>query len=53
MSDNVLSKSAYKATINVPIDYVDIAEWLMNLPDAEYQRCAPPDHIACGSTTGG
>lgn len=52
MSDNVLSKSAYKATINVPIDYVDIAEWLMNLPDAEYQRCAPPDHIACGSTTG-
>jgi hypothetical protein len=24
---------------------------LLNLPDAEYQRCAPPDHIAAGSTT--
>ncbi len=51
MSDAVLSKSAFKATINAPIDHVDIAEWLMNLADAEYQRCAPPDHIACGSTT--
>ncbi len=44
-------KSAFKATINAPIEHVDIATWLMNLPDAEYQRCAPPDHIACGSTT--
>jgi hypothetical protein len=24
---------------------------LLNLPDTEYQRCAPPDHIAAGSTT--
>ena len=22
----------------------------MHLPDAEYQRCAPPDHIAAGAT---
>ncbi len=51
MSDNVLSNSAYTATIQAPLDLIDIAGWLMNLPDAEYQRCAPPDHIACGSTT--
>ena len=25
--------------------------WLFNLPDAEYQRCCPPDHVAAGSTT--
>lgn len=52
MSDHILSKSAYKAVIHAPIQHVDIADWLMTLPDAEYQRCAPPDHIACGSTTG-
>ena len=51
MSDNLLSHSAYKAVINAPLEHVDIASWLMMLPDAEYQRCAPPDHIACGSTT--
>ena len=30
---------------------VDIADWLLHLPDAEYQRCALPDHIAAGTTT--
>ena len=30
---------------------VDIADWLFHLPDAEYQRCAPPDQKAAGSTT--
>jgi hypothetical protein len=43
--------SAYSAVIDAPIELVDIATWLLNLPDAEYQRCAPPDHIAGGSTT--
>jgi hypothetical protein len=51
MSDQILSKSAYTAVINAPIDRVDIADWLLNLPEAEYQRCAPPDHIAAGYTT--
>ena len=51
MSDQVISQSAYTAVINAPIDAVDIAGWLLHLPDAEYQRCAPPDHIACGYTT--
>jgi len=37
--------------VQAPIEQVDIANWLLNLPDAEYQRCCPPDHIAAGSTT--
>lgn len=49
--DKVLVQSAYTAVIHAPIGRVDIAAWLLNLPDAEYQRCAPPDHIAAGSTT--
>jgi hypothetical protein len=51
MSDQILSQSAYTAVINAPIDWVDIADWLLNLPEAEYQRCAPPDHIAAGYIT--
>src|SRR5262249_27192631 len=34
-----------------PVERVDIADWLLHLPDAEYRRCAPPDHIAAGTTT--
>jgi hypothetical protein len=36
--------------INAPLEKVDIADWLFNLPDAEYQRCSPA-HIAAGHTT--
>ncbi|MDM0079795.1 hypothetical protein QTI17_04240 [Variovorax sp. J31P179] len=49
-SDLVLSQSAFSHVIDVPIEQVDIGKWLFGLPEAEYQRCAPPDHIACGST---
>lgn len=49
-TDLVLSESAYRHVVDVPVESVDIADWLMNLPDAEYQRCAPPDHIAAGAT---
>jgi hypothetical protein len=48
--DSILSQSAYSADIDVPIDQIDIADWLFNLPEAEYQRCCAPDHIAAGTT---
>lgn len=41
-SDLVLSESTVHAPIRAPIGKVDIATWLFGLPDAEYQRCAPP-----------
>jgi hypothetical protein len=49
-TDLVLSASAFSHIIDVPFEKVDIAKWLFALPDAEYQRCAPPDHIAAGAT---
>ncbi len=49
--DRILSLSAYTADIDVPLDQVDIADWLLTLPEAEYQRCCVPDHIASGITT--
>lgn len=49
-NDLILSQSAFSHVIDVDVSKVDIAQWLFNLPDAEYQRCAPPDHIAAGAT---
>ena len=51
LTDMVLVESEKTATIHAPVERVDIAGWLLHLPDAEYQRCAPPDHIAAGATT--
>jgi hypothetical protein len=48
-TDMVLVESENTATIHAPVERVDIADWLLHLPDAEYQRCAPPDHIAAGA----
>lgn len=50
LTDTLLSQSAFSADIDVPIEKIDIADWLFNLAEAEYQRCCPPDHIAAGST---
>ncbi|TXI88507.1 MAG: hypothetical protein E6Q36_05470 [Chryseobacterium sp.] len=38
--ENALSHSSVSAIINAPIEKVNIADWLLNLPDAEYQRCS-------------
>ncbi|GAA0545018.1 hypothetical protein FHS83_000580 [Rhizomicrobium palustre] len=51
LKDRILSQSAYSAEIDVPLEKIDIADWLFTLPEAEYQRCCMPDHIAAGVTT--
>ena len=48
--DRTLSLSTVTAIINAPFEKVNIADWLFNLPDAEYQRCSHA-HIAAGTTT--
>ena len=47
MSDTIITESSATAIVNAPIEFVDIAEWVFTLPDAEYQRCSPA-HIAAG-----
>ncbi|MER7680703.1 hypothetical protein [Streptomyces sp. NPDC096934] len=37
--------------MNAPIEKIDIGAWLLSLPSPEYERCAPPDHIAAGAST--
>ena len=51
MTGRILSQSTFSHLIDVPIECIDIADWLFNLPEAEYQRCCPPDHIAAGATS--
>jgi hypothetical protein len=53
MTDRILSHSSFSHIVDVPIERIDIADWLFNLPEAEYQRCCPPDHIAAGATSTG
>lgn len=48
--DRTLSLSTVTAIINAPFEKVNIADWLFNLPEAEYQRCSHA-HIAAGTTT--
>ena len=47
----LVSKSETTAKVEAPIESVDLADWVLNLPDAEYQRCAPGEHLAAGRTT--
>src|SRR5277367_332002 len=48
--DRTLSLSTVTAIIQAPIEKVNIADWLLHLPDAEYQRCSHA-HIAGASST--
>jgi hypothetical protein len=50
MDENTLVESRFTATIDAPIEKVDIPAWCFTLPESEYQR-ASPAHNACGTTT--
>jgi len=49
-NDYTLSLSTVTATIHAPIEKINIADWVLHLPDTEYQRCSTA-HIAAGATT--
>jgi hypothetical protein len=50
-TDNpTLVESSVSATINAPIEKIDIPAWCYSLPDSEYQACSPA-HCAAGATT--
>ncbi len=50
MENNTLVKSSFSATINAPIEKVDIPSWCFTLPESEYQSCSPA-HCSAGATT--
>lgn len=48
--DMQISNATCSCVIHAPIEKVDLATWLFKLPEGEYRRCCPPDHISCGTT---
>lgn len=50
MESNTLVESSFSATINAPIEKIDIPVWCFSLPEAEYQWCSPA-HCSAGVTT--
>jgi hypothetical protein len=49
MPNPTIAEPSFSHIINAPTERVDIADWLLHLPNAEHQRCCPPAHIACGT----
>lgn len=47
----LLTTATDSAPVEAPLPVIDIGDWLLHLPDAEYQRCAPGQHMAAGVTT--
>jgi hypothetical protein len=50
MEDNTIVKSSFSATINAPIEKIDIPSWCFTLPESEYQACSPA-HCSAAATT--
>jgi hypothetical protein len=50
MSQPEIVDSSFTATINAPLEKIDLPAWAFSLPDAEYQGCSPA-HVAAGFTT--
>jgi len=50
MEDNTLVQSSFSATIDAPIEKVDITAWCFGLSESEYQSCSPA-HVSAGVTT--
>ena len=46
----MLVESSFSATVNAPIEKVDIPSWCFRLPESEYQSCLPA-HFSAGATT--
>ena len=49
-TDRTLSISTVTHIIRAPLEKVNVADWLFNLPDSENQRCSHA-HIGAGHTT--
>jgi hypothetical protein len=50
MTTNQIVDSSFTATINAPLDKIDLPEWCFSLSEGDYQGCSPA-HIAAGFTT--
>lgn len=50
MQDDEIVDSSFTATVNAPLERIDLPRWCFSLSEKEYQQCSPA-HIAAGATT--
>ena len=50
MKEQQIVDWSFTATINAPIEKIDIPAWCFDLTEREYQDCSPA-HVSTGSTT--
>ena len=50
MEDDEIVDSSFTATINAPVERIDLPRWCFSLSEREYQGCSPA-HVAAGATT--
>jgi hypothetical protein len=50
MDDDTINETKASATINAPIEHIDIPSWCFSLPESEYQACSPA-HVTAAATT--
>lgn len=50
VEDTALADTSFTATINAPLEAIDLPEWCFSLSEAEYQACSPA-HCSAGVTT--
>jgi hypothetical protein len=50
MNNTEIVDSSFTATVNAPLEKIDIPKWCFSLSEKEYQGCSPA-HIAAGFTT--
>ena len=50
MDEDTIVDSSFSATVNAPIEKIDIPSWCFTLAEAEYKWCSPA-HYSAGFTT--
>ena len=50
MNEHEIVDSAFTATINAPVEKIDIPAWCFAISEQEYQSCSPA-HVSAGFTT--
>ena len=50
MDDEIQLETSFSATVNAPVEDVDLPSWCFSLPESEYLACSPA-HVAAGATT--
>ena len=50
MDDNTIIESSFSATINAPVEDINIPSLCFILPESEYQACSSA-HCSAGTTT--